>query len=58
MHKNNTSKITQESVEDLYVATECICDDEGVHYICSSCGKCHSSDFEALMCCFEDVERE
>ncbi len=37
--------------EDFYVATECICDDDGVHYICPSCGKYHDSDFAALICC-------
>jgi hypothetical protein len=40
--------------EELYVASECIYDDDGVHYICSKCGKYHNTDLDATMCCLED----
>lgn len=39
--------------DEVYVASECICDDDGVWYICSKCGKRHTSDLDALMCCLE-----
>lgn len=40
--------------EDNYVATECICDDNGVHYICPICNKAYKSDLDAIMCCLPD----
>jgi hypothetical protein len=42
-----------ENEEELYIASECICDDDGVHYICDKCGKYHDTDLDAVMCCLE-----
>lgn len=51
--ENNIQKSLHDYDEDFFVATECICDDEGVHYICPTCGKYHLTDLDALMCCIE-----
>jgi hypothetical protein len=46
-----------ENEEELYIASECICDDDGVHYICSKCGKYHDTDLDTVMCCLEDFSK-
>lgn len=43
------NKIKQ-TEEEPYVATECICDDTGVHYLCPHCGRQYDDDLEALFC--------
>jgi hypothetical protein len=44
-----------ENEEELYVASEYICDDDGIHYICSECGKYYDTDWDAVMCCLEEI---
>lgn len=33
----------------------CICNDTGVHYPCSTCGKYYDNEIDALICCIETV---
>ena len=51
---NNNAHRGCVETENLFVATEVICNDEGVFYICPTCGKYHKSDFDALLCCLPD----
>ena len=31
--------------------TVCICDENGVHYPCPTCGKYYDDELDALFCC-------
>lgn len=33
--------------------TECVCDDDGIGYLCPTCGRRYDDDFDALFCCIE-----
>ena len=33
--------------------TICICDENGVHYPCSICGKYYDDELDAVLCCME-----
>lgn len=45
----------EENNEEEYVGCgEIVCDDDGIHYVCPTCGKYHESDLDALLCCVKD----
>ena len=50
----NKIKKSEDATEEIYYACECICDDNGIHFVCSTCGKYYDDDFDALMCCISD----
>lgn len=39
---------------DECMCLECICDDSGVYFICSECGKAYRDELNASLCCLPD----
>ena len=31
----------------------CRCNEDGIHYVCSKCGRSHRNELEATLCCME-----
>lgn len=51
----------ENAMNNIFISTNsdispsvCICDDAGIHYPCSKCGKYHDDELDALTCCLEN----